>query len=221
MTGYEIAVHILLGVLLADLLSGIVHWLEDTYGDPNWPIIGKTVIEPNIVHHTDPLKFTRAPFWRRNRGVIGVMFIIGGVFSLCGWLNIMTITALIVGSMANEVHRWTHLKPEELPRLVRALQQAKILQTAQHHWAHHRRGFNTHYCTITNAVNPTLDGLRIFRIIEGVIEGLFGIAPRIDREEYKHPLLGRRWIDRARRLACAMCYSVRRRLPLPRRAMAH
>ena len=217
MSPYEITIQILLGALLADLISGIVHWFEDTYGDPNWPIIGPTVMLPNILHHEDPLKFTKAPLLKRTRGVLGVAFIVGGIFSLCGWLNVMTITALLVGVMANEVHRWAHLKPAEVPKIVRALQQAKIIQTAQHHWAHHRNGYNTHYCSITNMLNPTLDGLRIFRIIEGIVEGLFGVSPRTDREAYTHPLLGRRWINRTRRITCAVCYSLRRRLS-PRRA---
>lgn len=216
MSAYEIAVHLFLGVLVADLISGIVHWFEDTYGDPTWPVIGPTIILPNILHHDVPLKFTEAPFWKRNRGVIGVTLVVGGLFALAGWLNLMTITALVAGTFANEVHRWAHLKPDQLPWGVRALQKAKILQTAQHHWAHHRHGYNTHYCTITNMLNPSLDGLRLFRIIEGTVEGLFGIAPRNDREDYTHPLLGRRWIDRARRIACAVSYSVRRRLSFRR-----
>ena len=215
----DIILQVLLGILLADLISGIVHWFEDTYGDPTWPVIGPTIILPNILHHDVPLKFTEAPFWKRNRGVFGVALIFGGVFSLLGWLNPVTITALVVGSFANEVHRWAHLKPTQLPWVIRALQRAKILQTAQHHWAHHRHGYNTHYCTITNALNPSLDGLRVFRIIEGVVEGVFGIKPRTDRDDYTHPLLGRRWIDRARRIACAASYNVRRRLSV-RRAFA-
>ena len=80
MSPYEITIQILLGVLLADLISGIVHWFEDTYGDPNWPIIGLTVMLPNILHHEDPLKFTKAPLFKRTRGVLGVAFVVGGHF---------------------------------------------------------------------------------------------------------------------------------------------
>ena len=210
MSPSEIAVQLFLGVVVADLASGIIHWFEDTYGDPEWPIVGPSVIEPNIAHHTDPLRFTRAPFWKRSRGVFGVLLIVGALLALCGALNVMTVTALLVGSLANETHRWAHLKTGDLPRLVYILQRGKLLQTAQHHGAHHRNGFNTHYCTITNMLNPTLDGLRIFRLVEGVVEGLFGIRPRTDRADYTHPLLGRRWIDRARRVACAVGYSLRR-----------
>lgn len=212
----DIILQVMGGILLADLLSGIVHWFEDTYGDPKWPIIGKTIIEPNIVHHTDPLKFTRASFWKRNRGVIGVMLVFAGVFTLAGWINVLTVTALLVGTLANEAHRWAHLRRDELPKLIRALQHVGILQSQQHHWAHHRQGFNTHYCTITNMLNPTIDGLKLFRIVEGIIEGLFQIRPRIDRAAHHHPFLGRRWIDKARRIACISARTVRRRLAIDR-----
>ncbi|MEM1379961.1 MAG: fatty acid desaturase CarF family protein [Pseudomonadota bacterium] len=210
----EVVAQVLLGIVLADVISGVVHWFEDTYGDPKWPIIGKALIEPNIVHHDDPLKFTKAGFWKRNRGVFAVLAVVAGGFALAGWLNVVSVTALVVGAMAGETHRWAHLKPGEVPRVVRWLQEVKVLQTAQHHWAHHRRGFNTHYCTITNAVNPTLDGLRVFRVIEGLVEGLTGIKPRTDREAYDHPMLGRRWLSRARRVACALTYTIKRRFAL-------
>ena len=40
-------------LFLADLMSGVVHWLEDTYGNPNWKFLGlgKHVVVPNLVHH--------------------------------------------------------------------------------------------------------------------------------------------------------------------------
>lgn len=208
----DIAFQIMFGILLADLISGFVHWFEDTYGNPDWPVIGPAVIAPNIWHHDDPLKFTRAPLWKRSRAVIPIALGFLGLFWACGWLNPFTITAVCVGALANETHRWAHLPTHEVPRLVRWLQRVNLLQTAQHHWQHHRKGFNTHYCSITNMVNPFLDGLHIFRIIEGAVEGLFRIKPRDDREPHNHPCLGRRWIAKSRRLVCAHFYNARRTL---------
>ncbi len=43
----SVAVQILLGLALADFISGALHWLEDSYGKEEWPIIGYYVIEPN------------------------------------------------------------------------------------------------------------------------------------------------------------------------------
>lgn len=208
----DVILQVFFGIILADIISGVVHWFEDTYGDPKWPVIGKPVIEPNIIHHDDPLKFTRAPLWKRSRAVIPLALAFLGVFWLLDWLNVFTVTAVIVGAMANETHRWAHLPPANVPRLVRMLQHVGLIQSAQHHWRHHRHGFNTHYCAITNIANPVLDGLHVFRFLEGVLEGLFAVKPRHDRAHHDHPTLGRRWIAKSRRLVCAGAYQTRRAL---------
>ena len=153
------------------------HWWEDTYGDPEWPLIGPYVIQPNIWHHSEPLKFTRASFWKRNRVVFVLAILIGGLFWVVGW-NPVTVTALIFGALANEVHVWSHVPKKKRPFWARALQDWHVFTTPKEHWKHHTQGFDKRYCTVTNALNPVLDGLRIFRIIEGCVEGLFGTRPR-------------------------------------------
>src|SRR6185295_9793570 len=55
----KIVFEILLTVLAADFVSGLVHWLEDAYGREHWPITGRLVTRPNILHHHDPRYFTR------------------------------------------------------------------------------------------------------------------------------------------------------------------
>jgi Lipid desaturase domain len=49
---------ILIGWLFADLLSGIVHWIEDRVLRMDTPILCKAVVIPNRVHHSDQLAFT-------------------------------------------------------------------------------------------------------------------------------------------------------------------
>ena len=46
--------------LAADLVTGMVHWWEDRYGDPTWPVIGPLIVEPNIRHHADQTEIGRA-----------------------------------------------------------------------------------------------------------------------------------------------------------------
>lgn len=46
-------------ILSADFLSGFIHWWEDAYGNPNWKILGKHIIEPNLNHHTNPRDFIK------------------------------------------------------------------------------------------------------------------------------------------------------------------
>ena len=54
-----------LGVFLAaDLVTGVVHWLEDVFADESMPFIGRHVARANIVHHHFPRHFTRLTWWQ-------------------------------------------------------------------------------------------------------------------------------------------------------------
>jgi hypothetical protein len=57
---------IIAGILLADFVTGVVHWLEDRFGSEAWPLLGPLVIAPNRLHNREPLAFTRAGFLSRN-----------------------------------------------------------------------------------------------------------------------------------------------------------
>ena len=54
-----IFVKVVICVLIADLLSGFFHWLEDAYGREHWPITGNLITKPTILHHYQPVYFTR------------------------------------------------------------------------------------------------------------------------------------------------------------------
>jgi ubiquitin-conjugating enzyme E2 variant len=177
--GYLLA-QILAGVLVADLVSGVVHWLEDAYGREDMPFIGPRVIEPNIRHHYSPLDFTKACYLKRNGPIFAIAAITGLIFASAGWLNPFTITLLLVGSQANETHRWAHMPSSAVPVVVRTLQKSGLLLSQRHHSKHHRPPFSERYCTVTNLVNPIADGLKLFVIIEQLIWGVTGVQRRQD-----------------------------------------
>ena len=167
------------GLLLADFVSGVFHWFEDRYGDPKWPVLGHTM-RMNQHHHHQPRFFLRGTFYTRNREVIALGIVFLAVFWAVGWLNLFTGAAVAFGMLANEFHGAAHKSPAENGRLVTLIQKTGLMQSFRHHAAHHRKGKDTHYCVMTNYLNPGLERVRFFQNIEWVIKRLTGIAPRPD-----------------------------------------
>ena len=57
-----LATGFLVGYLLADLLSGTVHWFCDSFFAPDTPLIGRTIIHPFRDHHDHPDDITQYGF---------------------------------------------------------------------------------------------------------------------------------------------------------------
>ena len=162
--------------LAADFAAGVFHWIEDRYGDPKWPIIGRFVIEPNIVHHADPMLFTRGRYWTRNWTTIVPSLAVAGAFAVVGayWVSIV----FVVVSQANEIHCWSH---QRCNRFIRGLQLLGVLQSPEQHQTHHRVPFDSSFCTMTDVMNPILNSIGFWRHAEAIV-GIFGIRPRPERE---------------------------------------
>ena len=69
---------------------------------------------------------------------------------------------------------------QAVPKLVRSLQRTGLFLSQRHHREHHRPPFSVRYCTLTNLMNPVLDGLKIFPAIEWLVLALSGIERRQD-----------------------------------------
>ena len=78
---------------------------------------------------------------------------------------------------ANQIHKWTHRNLRENPRLVTWLQRAYVLQTPRHHGRHHHGEKNSHYCVVTNFLNPVLEEVSFWRRLERAVERLLRRAP--------------------------------------------
>lgn len=178
-TALKSAASILGGLFLADIISGLIHWFEDRYGNPKWPVLGHT-IRANQEHHFRPRAFLEGSFLSRNKEVfvLGALFLAG--FWVTGTLNLFTGSAVLFGMFANEFHRAAHRSPKENGRLITALQKTGLAQSFQHHAAHHRQGKDTHYCVVTNYTNPILERVGFFPGLERIVKATTGRVPRLD-----------------------------------------
>lgn len=180
---------VVLGLLLADFVSGLLHWMEDRYGGPNWPVIGP-IIRSTIRHHHRPRRMVGVGFMRRNGPTAGIALGFLVFFALIGALNPITITAVLAGAMANEFHNWAHRKESENGPIITALQRCGLIVSPMAHAAHHRGFKNTNYCAVNGWMNPVLEHIRFWRRLEAVIRVVTRYRPRRD------PTVKRRWLQR-------------------------
>lgn len=75
--------------MLADFVAGVIHWAEDRYARPEWPILGDWVAKPNILHHSDPQAFLVGGYWYRNSTTLAPAALAIVVAWSCGapWLD--------------------------------------------------------------------------------------------------------------------------------------
>jgi len=167
------AIEIVGAVLLADFLSGIVHWLEDAYARPGMPFVNK-IAQENLLHHVRPREFLKKNWWQSSWDLtlIGMMVIV------LAWrwklLNLPVWVFVLCSVNANQFHKWAHQNARENGRLVASLQNCKLLLTQRHHARHHKGDKKTHYCTVTNLFNPVLDKLAFWNRMEWLLSKLLG-----------------------------------------------
>lgn len=174
-------------ILLVDFISGVLHWLEDAYGNEDWPIIGAQITKPNIIHHHDPRYFTRYSWLYSARVLLVIGVAILATTYTINQLNWMVFLFVLIGINANEIHKWAHRTKGENGEIITALQRSGLLQSAAHHAVHHRDPKNSHYCVVTNYLNPLLERVQLWTTLESIIFHLFRVQRRPDDSIQRHP----------------------------------
>jgi len=156
-----IALELLAGWLIADLLSGLGHWIGDSYLLERLGL-EKLFAGANVDHHARPLDIVHQGVLKRNATAWA-----GTVLFVSLWLLLLSPSWVLAGAAAgglivSEVHRWAH-SPSRAPRAVRWLQKTGLLQSPRHHAAHHRPPHSVRFCLLTNWLNLALDSLRRLR----------------------------------------------------------
>lgn len=188
---WGVAVAALAGYFLADVVSGLVHWVTDTWfhdGSPfgRWFAIARE-------HHTHPEHILSYSFYEHATvGSVPSTFIIGPVAVLtslqtptsivAAWMLVYLVIA-ICGFFGTTLHNLGHFHTES--RFVRFAQRWHLVLSAGHHDEHHSAGHTVRYCTVNGWANYLLDGLKVWRGLEYVIHRFTGAIPRENDEAWR------------------------------------
>lgn len=173
------------GFVLADFVSGIVHWLADTWGSPDLPIVGQALIRPFREHHVDQKEITRHDFIETNGNncfVSIVPAVCGALVPLSGACNVFIATAVFSVTLwvlfTNQFHKWAHL--DDPPRWISVLQRLNLVLPRDHHAIHHSAPYAKYYCITVGWLNEPLHRVRFFQTLEWIITAVTGVVPRED-----------------------------------------
>jgi len=163
----------LAGALLADLGSGVVHWLCDRFGSEATPLLGPLLIAGFREHHRDPASIGRHGLLERSgTNAFAAALALGLVLPLLGVLGNGSgsfvlgagLSAAALVALTNEIHLQAHRA--ERPRWVRLLQRLGLVLRPAEHARHHSGRHDRSYCIATGWSNPLLDRLQVFERIE-------------------------------------------------------
>jgi ubiquitin-conjugating enzyme E2 variant len=164
------------GALVADAITGGVHWACDTWGSPRTRWLGPALIASFREHHRDPRAICRHDWVEVNREAAlaaALGFALLGLPAAREWsaerpmAHALLWSLLAFGGAANQIHRWAHAR--RVPRPVRWLQRSGLLLSAERHARHHRAPHTRSYCIATGWLNAPLDSIGFWRVLERAI----------------------------------------------------
>ena len=162
--GAALLVSALAGWLLADLLSGLVHWAGDTLGSEHTPILGPSFIAPFREHHEDPqamvahgtVELVGSTALLALPSLVPVTHLVAfeGRGPLRLALGGLLLTTLLGVVATNLVHRWAHM--DRPPAPIALLQRTGLILTPARHDRHHTAPFDGWFCISSGLLDPIL-----------------------------------------------------------------
>ncbi len=165
--GVLVVMLIVAAYAVADLASGIVHFLLDNFGSPETPVIGQKFVKPFRDHHVDPMAMTQGDFIAVNADnvfvclpvIIPAFFFLDAAHHPYSGVFIVGLVAGVI--MTNQLHKWAHMPA--VPRLVAAAQSKGIVLSKQHHSVHHSGEYDRNYCITWGRLDSLLNRLVALR----------------------------------------------------------
>lgn len=168
-------------ILIADLFSGVIHWAEDTYAryKPQRKVrLINVIARDNETHHRRPRAFLERTWWQSSWDLVLFGAAIAAAAYALGHLSWAVMIFVVLSVNANQMHKWSHKNPRENPRLITWLQRLHLLQSPRHHGRHHSGSKDSHYCVVTNFLNPLLEEVSFWRKLEKLVTRVTGKAPK-------------------------------------------
>lgn len=178
-----IIIQIIVGFLLADLLTGTVHWFEDSYLGYciDLPVLDN-IAKDNELHHFFPRSILAYSYFEHMSiplpmtfTVVGVLFVMNRSAFNSNYVCILSFA--FFSSIANILHRFSHLRDCETSSVLKHFQKLGVLCSHDHHSKHHTSIKNEKYCVISEYNNWILDRLNFWRFLEYMIFTVTNIKP--------------------------------------------
>lgn len=182
--------------MLADIISGIFHWFEDTYLDYciNIPFLS-SISKYNELHHYFPRSIIAHSYYENISESLQLTICVLFVAYLLNksiFKNIYFImTFAIFCSISNLLHRFSHMRECENNWFINFMQNTGIFTSHSHHSLHHTTSTEK-YCVISEYNNYILDSIYFWRALEYVIFLFTNIKPN-RKQPYNnyHPIHNR------------------------------
>ena len=155
---WSIPLAAILGWMLADLFSGVVHWALDSFGSVRTPIFGPAFIRPFREHHADPAGMTHHDFIEVNgASCLGCLPLLVLSLFTDGFVHAVLLCTCLGFLFTNQCHKWAHaVAPHPV---VRSMQNLGLILGAKEHAKHHTPPYNSHFCTASGWLNRPLNAL--------------------------------------------------------------
>lgn len=184
------------GMLVGDLVTGILHWAFDTWFSADTRFLHRMVL---IVreHHIYPDRVFQYSFYH-DAGALSVMAFLltsplftyafsrsaddSQSFHFLYYAVCVAVTISFALVFMFEFHKFGHKRTTS--RLVRVLQRFNLLLTYTHHMKHHSGKHDRNYCLINGHADRTFGAAGGWRALESIISRLTGATPRSDDREW-------------------------------------
>ena len=161
-------------VITIDFLSGFVHWFFDTQVEPSESLAGRIAID-FLDHHVRPGRTAEVGFFVSAHRP--ALFVTLPLVTLATVLTLPAIPAAVIfwagffSMLVPQTHKEAHLS--ENHAITKWLQKSRLILHPQSHQKHHDDNSQS-YCVFTGWLNPVLDQVQFWRLMERVFNAIRG-----------------------------------------------